>query len=319
MNISYLGNFHDAHSTEGQIARAFERLGHAVNRLGVRDNDHDSIVAAVKESPPDILLGAKFQFRGADAAWPDAANAVATLIAECRPYIGATVCHHFDLVNPEFSPARFAWQQIVSEAVDLTCLTDGSVVPRLPRAVCVRDGSPDDIDMSFEPGEQINAVCFIGTLYGQRQDWARAMRVRLGDRFVHVGRAAKGYEPLGIPPNTEIRGPDLTRLVRSFRLCVQPPWPFFAGYASDRWHVLTAHGGLLVAPETPGMEADGWASFRHYLPAPRDFNSFAAKCREFLDCYDSTQIEVIRQAGQRHAVSKTWDLRVKELLGHLET
>ncbi|MDE2098825.1 MAG: glycosyltransferase [Patescibacteria group bacterium] len=313
MNISYLGNFHDAHSTEGQIARAFERLGHTVIRLGVRDHDHDSVVAAVKASQPEVLLGAKWGFRGADGAWPDAANPVAALIAECRPHVGKVVCLHWDCVNPEFSPARFTWQQIVSEACDLTALTDGSVASQLPRVIVLRDGAPDDVDLSCESAEKVNAACFTGTLYGRRQEWAAVMRARLGARFVHVGPGGDGYEPLGVPSNTEIRGPELTPLVRSFRLCVQPPWPAFDGYASDRVIVTRAHGGLLVSPELRGY-GDDLEPWRHYITVPSEPRSYAAKVAELLDSYDAATLDRIRRNGEEHARARPWEVRCRKLI-----
>jgi hypothetical protein len=316
LSIAYVGNFQNKHCTEGQVARGLECLGHTVTRLATNEHDHESIVAVVRESQPDVLLGAKWNFRGADGPWPDAANQVAALIAECRPFVRAVSCWHWDCVNKDFSSARWKWQQIVSEAVDLTVLTDGTAARDLPRCVVIRDGAPSEIDAGFALSEKIEGILFVGSLYGQRSDWARAMRHRLGDRFVHIGPGSRGYEPLDVMPNSEVTAAELGRVVRSFRFVAAPPWPFYRGYASDRYVIARAHGGLLIAPTVPEY-GDGLIEWEHYLSVPMATDRYAAKCAEYLERYDRGQLEVIRQAGQRHALSKSWELRASELLGHL--
>lgn len=313
LRIAYIGNWHAQWKTEEGVARGFESLGHSVTRIGV-DNDHDSILATVKELRPDILLGAKWGFRGAEQMDTNGAGSVCKLINACRPFIGAAVTWHWDLVAPEFAPERFAWQQIVSEACDLTALTDGFAAPRLPKCVVIRDGAPDDVDDSV-PFEPIGECLFVGSLYRDRGAWWQAMRERLGSRIVHVGQGSDGFEPLGISPGELVTGPKLTKLVRSFRICVQPPWPFFPGYASDRSVVLRAHGALLAAPEVPGY-GDG-LTHDHYLVTGTRPDSQANKVAEYLDRHDRGQLEAIRRAGMAHARSKTWASRVEQLLSHL--
>jgi hypothetical protein len=300
LRIAYVGNFHAPWATEEHVARGFERLGHHVTRLGVRDHDHDSLVAAVCELRPDILLGAKWGFNhGGDGEWPDAARAVVRLIEACRPYIGACVTWHWDLVAAEFSPARFQWQQIVSEACDLTALTDGRSVPNLPRAIVIRDGCPDDVDdgIPFAPTGQ---VLFLGTPYGDRPRLIDALRQRFGAGFEHV---ADGYT-----------GSELTKLVRSFRIVVGPHVPRFAHYWSDRITAVCAHGALFAAPPVPGMELDGWVPSQNYLALPQEPASMASKVAEILERCDRGQLETIRQRGMHHAQSKTWEVRIGQLL-----
>lgn len=317
LRVLYPGNHGNAFATERYVANAFESLGHQVERLDVREHDHDSIVAAAKGGAFDLFLFAKAGWKGADGAWPEAAHGVVKTIDALRPFIGAAVCHHFDLVAPEFSPPRFAWQQIVSEACDLTCLTDGYSAPKLPKCIVLRDGAPDDIDHDFTPTEQINGILFCGTLYRDRQLWVASMRRVLGPRFVHVGPDGDGCEALGIPPRTEVTGKELTRLVRSFRFCVQPPYPMFPGYWSDRITVLSAHGGLVIAPTVLGMEADGLRPWVSYLPATPNFDSFAGKIREYLDIHDQSQIETVRAGASAWAATKGWSVRVEQLLAEL--
>ena len=300
LRIAYVGNFHISWATEQHVARGFERLGHQVTRLAVGEHDHDSLVSAVSELRPDILLGAKWGFcKGGDGEWPEAAHAVVKLVAACRPYVGACVTWHWDLVAPEFSSARFEWQRIVSEACDLTALTDGHSAPNLPRCVIVRDGCPDDVDDSL-PFEPTRDVLFLGIPYGDRPRLIDALSERFGAGFEHV---AGGYT-----------GADLTKLVRSFRIVVGPHVPRFAHYWSDRMTVVCAHGALFAAPPVPGMELDGWVPSQNYLALPREPLSMASKVAEILARCDRGQLETIRRSGMRHARSKTWELRVEQLL-----
>jgi hypothetical protein len=301
LEIAYIGNFGPRWNTEEDVASGFERLGHTVTRMPVSEHDHDSIAATVKDLRPDLLIGAKWQFRGADGAWPGAANHVAALVEDCRPFVGASVCWHWDLVNKEFSPDRFAWQKIVSAAVDLTCLTDGSVLTSFPDAMVIRDGCPDDIDDSV-PFAPTRDVLFLGTAYGDRPRLIAALRARFGSRFTHV--------------ESGVTGPDLTKLIRDHRLVVGPHWPFFPGYASDRSMIVRSHGGLLVAPEVPGY-GDGLMASEHFLPVPVDVDTIIKETANYL-MWPRDRLEAVRMAGHAHALARPWTVRCSELLSHLK-
>lgn len=304
LRITYCGNFGPAWNTESHVSRGFERLGHIVDRLPVSQHDHDSILAHIKESRPDILLGAKWGFKGAESMEANGARAVVKLIEACRPYIGAAVTAHWDLVAPEFSPSRWQWQQIVSEACDLTCLTDGHSAPNLPKTLVIRDGCPDDVDDSV-PFEPTKDVLFLGGAYGERPRLISALQSRFGSRFEHVPH---GYT-----------GPELTKLIRSFRIVVGPHVPRFANYFSDRLYVVTAHGALFAAPTVPGMDLDGWVPSQNYLALPQEPASMANKVHEILTRNDAGQLESIRLNGMRHSRSKSWEVRVSQLLRELES
>lgn len=300
MNILYLGAFHHSFTTESEIARALERAGHEVTRLEENDANEASIAAAADELRPDVLLLAKGRFEEAGREWPNDADAVVRLIERVRPAVGRVACWTFDLLAEAFSPERFAWANTIAPACDLFATTDGATAPTLPRAVVVRQGSPDEIDAEAAwPEECEGDVLFLGLPYGERRQLIDACFDRFGQRFRAVN---------------DCRGPELTRLVRSFRLVVGPHWPHFAGYWSNRIYIVAGHGGLFAGPPVDGMAADGWRPSANYLALPCEPEAMARKLAEYLRC-DPVQLRAIQLAGYAHAREQcSYDRRVAELL-----
>jgi hypothetical protein len=352
MRVLYLGAFHNPYCTEGRVAAAFEELGHDVVRLDEARTCAAQILDAARSCEFDLLLFAKGRFKEAQGDWPQAAYEIVKLLRELKAFIPLAVCWHWDLVADDYAPARWQWQSIVSEAVDLTVLTDGFSASRLPNAIVIRDGAQlDDVnavgdeDRSLRepmevPGfrrttdstaaQQVDAVplaeqadyevghaLFVGSAYRERREWIEVTRRRLGRRFTHIGPGGEGCRDSHISPGVEMRGAALTRLMRSFRLCLQPPWPHFPRYWSDRITVLGARGALMVAPVVQGMDEDGWQPGVNYLPAPLDFQQYAAQVEEYLERHDRRQLEKVRQNCIAHARSLTWEKRVTEFLAVL--
>ncbi|HEV3022558.1 MAG TPA: glycosyltransferase [Pirellulales bacterium] len=115
-----------------------------------------------------------------------------------------------------------------------------------------------------------------------------------------------------------VRGRELTRLVRSFRLVVGPHVPHFTGYWSNRIYVVTGHGGLFAAPAVPGMSDEGWRPGVNYLELPLEPQAMAETLAEYLAADDEGWLESVRRAGFEHASGLcTYDVRVRELLQYL--
>lgn len=305
MKVLYAGNFHDEWASEHYAARAFERLGHEVTRLGVNDVDQAAIVGEARKAKPDLLLFAKAGFNGADGPWPGAADAVVKMIQACRPHVGQVCCWLWDLMCPEFKPARWQWSEKIAAAVDLYAMSDGCTAPKLPNTAVVRQGAHDDVDESVGwPAEFAGDVLFLGDAYGDRPKLISALRSRFGARFEHV--------PHGV------QGPALTRLVRSYRIVVGPHFPRFANYWSNRIYVVAGYGGLFAAPLVNGMGDEGWRPSQNFLSLPTEPTAMAAKVAEYLRC-DEVQLRNIRKTGFEHARKLSYDTRVAELLEHLGT
>ena len=302
--IIYLGAFTDATNTESYIEHALTRLGCEVVKLEESTATEESIVAAAREHNPDLLLFAKARFCGANQGWPEDAYAVVKMLEAVRPHVGKVVCWLFDLMAKEFSPNREDWSRMVAAACDKFVLTDGFTAPRLPNSLVIRQGVPDDVDQdcpwNCEPRWD---VLFLGTPYRDRQELVQALARRFGDKFKHVN---------------DCRGKDLTRLIRSCRICVGPQFPYFANYWSNRVFVVCGHGGLFAAPSVPGMDSDGWRSGDNYLALPLEPEAMAAKVHEYLNKYDAGQLETIRRRGYEHANANcSYDVRCKQLLAAL--
>jgi hypothetical protein len=304
MNILFLGAFHDSFTTESEIARALERAGHEVTRVEESEASETSVAAAAEDLRPDVLLLAKGRFEEAGREWPNDAGAIVRLVERVRPAVGRIACWTFDLLAEEFSPERFAWANTIAPTCDLFTTTDGYTAPKLPGAVAVRQGAPDEIDPEAGwPEEYEGDVLFLGMAYGERRRLVDACFARFGQRFRAVN---------------DCRGPELTRLVRSFRLVVGPHWPHFAGYWSNRIYVVAGHGGLFAAPPVDGMAAEGWRPSGNYLALPREPEAMVHKLAEYLAC-DRGQLRAIQFAGYAHAGERcSYDRRVAELFVHLD-
>lgn len=301
MKIVYLGSFQESWSTENYIANAFQRAGCDVVKLEESDQTHDSIVEAAAEQQPDLFLFAKARFHGANIGWPEAAAPVCNLLETVRPHVGRIVCWVFDLMAQEFAPERFEWAAAVAKACDWFATTDGYTAKRLPNAFVIRQGVPDDVDPDCE--WQVEPCCdvlFLGTPYRERQLLVSALTQRFGDRFRHTN---------------DCRGRELTRVIRSARICVGPHYPHFADYWSNRAYVVAGHGGLFAAPPIAGMETDGWRPGDNFLALPRNAEQMAAKLEEYVQRHDRGQLETIRRRGYEFSrACCTYDVRVRQLL-----
>lgn len=304
MRIIYLGSFKRAWHTECYIANALTSMGHEVIRLEEAAATYAEIIAHAAQARPDLLLFAKARFREANHGWPTDARAVRAMIAAVRPFVRQVACWIFDLLAPEFSPARSEWAREVAAGCDLFATTDGFTAGRLPNAAVVRQGVPDDVeDDAPWPADHAGDVLFLGTPYGERGRLVAALAERFGNRFRCVGNC---------------RGQALTRLVRSYRVCVGPHEPYYAGYWSNRIYVVTGHGGLFAAPAVPGMETEGWHSGQRYLALPREPAQMTERLAEILRDEPPDALRQIQRAGYRLANERfSYRHRVEELLARL--
>lgn len=301
MRILYLGAFQEEWSTESYLASALERAGCEVVRLEESVATHEAIVKAAAEHKPEWFVFAKARFCDAEHNWPEETQPICQLIQALRPHVGRVICWLFDLMAGEFDAERFQWASTIAAACDLFVTTDGNTAPQLPNALVIRQGVPDDVDRDCDWKLEPRAdVLFLGTAYRDRQLLVDALTQRFGERFQHVN---------------DCRGKELTRLVRSARICVGPHYPRLANYWSNRLYVITGHGGLFAAGPVVGMEAEGWRSGENFLALPSEPEQMAAKLEEYVTRHDAGQLETIRRRGYEFAHAHcTYDDRVRELL-----
>jgi len=302
--ILYIGAFSLSHNTESYAARALERLGQSVIWLEETTANLATILETPIAQPPDVLMFAKCRFREADNGWPQDAEAICKMIAAVRPHVGKVICWLFDLLAADFAPERFKWASQVAAACDVFALTDGATAPLLPNSFVLPQGAPDDCDKDCPWDVPIvGDVLFLGCAYRDRQQFVQAFSAKFGSGFRH---------------ENNVHGPALTRLVRSYRVCVSPYYPSRPGYESNRRFVVTGHGGLLAAPLVGDSTIhDGWLPSENYLLISRDPDAAASDVQAVLGM-DQPWLSSIRRAGALHAHAHCrYTDRVQVLLDHL--
>jgi hypothetical protein len=215
-------------------------------------------------------------------------------------------------VAADFAPERFAWASRVAKCCDVFAMTDGSTAPLLPNSFHLLQGCPDDFDRNCPRDVPVQGqVLFLGCAYRDRQQFVRSFASKFGSGFRHENNTF---------------GPALTRLVRSYRVCVSPYYPSRPGYESNRRFVITGHGGLFAGPR---LDADGWVAGTNYIPIDNDPSKAADEVAARLDgtheVYEwrgATTERIlgdIRLEGFAHAQEKCkYTDRVRTLLAHLD-
>lgn len=300
--ILYVASFAEpSWSTAAMVARALERAGHHVARVEEHEHTATAILHRAAAVRPDVLLFHKLTLRDG-GEWPSNADAVCSTLQSLRPYCRQIVGWNFEWLYQDIQPARWQWARAVSECVDVSATTDGGAATSLPNGFTLRQGIPDDVDHECEWAPPIvGDVLFLGGAYGAREGMVAAFKAAFGDRFAHV---------------CDVRGKALTRLVRSYRLCIGANWPHLDGYWSNRIYVVTGHGGLFVGPTVAGMEHEGWKSSENYFAAGPDAAPMVERCRQLLSEHPE-RLEWARRQGFALAYRATYDARVAELIAHL--
>ena len=305
MTFLYVAAFErPAWSTAAIVARALERAGYRVVRAEDSEHTAASLLALAAELRPDVHLFHKLSLCDA-GNWPENGAAVAAMLQSLRAHCASLVCWNFEWLFQQDVPARWRWALAVSPHVDVFATTDAGAAAELGNGLALRQGVPEDIDAAepWQPAEFAGDVLFLGELYGpEREALGAALRGAFGARFAHA---------------RDVRGPALTRLVRSYRLCVGPQWPLLPGYWSNRIYVVAGHGGLFVAPSVPGMEAEGWVSCSTYFGTGNDPDSIVERCRSLL-AGDPEPLGIVRRQGFELAGCLTYDARAAALVKQIE-
>ncbi len=147
-------------------------------------------------------------------------------------------------------------------------------------------------------------VAFLGTVYGDRRQWYRELRTVM-QRGVSIRSSSNS---LRLYKN--LRGDALFSVCRSAKLVVGPPWPYYAGYWSNRIYVVAGYGGCYAGPFVEGMTEEGWKWGHNFLHCPSPEAVKSALAERSVD-----DLRAIADAGQKLVFERhTYDHRIAKML-----
>lgn len=249
----------DGDDTEGHITRSFEELGWNVIKVSETDKDFPEaeIMLYHKWIPPD--------------------------------YEGKKVCWYFDKID--FNGREQTIDSIASRS-DFFFATDGDT--DIEKAIILRQG----VGFDCRGGKEIKApdIAFTGSLYGEREEWAKKFKDYDFKAFNNVHR----YE--------------LNDLCVSAKIMIAPPYPATDNYWSNRVYNTMGRGGFMLHPYCKGL-LEEFEDGKH-LVLYTDEEDMFKKIDYYLE--NDEEREAIRIAGRDLVREKyTYKERVKTLCTHL--
>ena len=263
MNIAYVGNFAPPHSTENEVRKALDKLGHDVwlCQEGERAR-FDELVARVHEF--DVVLWTRTK----DLCDRIPVATQRRLLLDARRAGVPTVAYHLDRFwglgngrsDSVWTEPFFRCQYFVQTdgAHDVEFAAAGVNALWMPPAVSEFECSPGTPRAEWQAD-----VGFLGSVrhyhgeHPHRRELVAWLRDTYGDRF----RQFPGDGQPGI------RGDDLRDLIASVKVwvgdsCLAPRadgGPMHS-YVSDRVPEVTGRGGFLLHPHVDGVFPECWSS-----------------------------------------------------------
>jgi len=288
MKVCYVANHHNPilDDTEGHITYGFKKLGHEVieimegNARSALDVEADFFLFHHWDVPERLEILSKIKYPKAfwcfDKIWR------ATGDQESR---------------------RMAWVEENLPYVDLVFLNDWSFALEYPNPKFreLKQGIGDrlwegGLGKSMDLGAE---VCFTGTLYGVRGEWADQLKEKYGNRF----RAFMGFY-----------NRDLFNLCAGCKIMLCPQYPVDNNYWGNRVYLMTGSGGFTLHAycERLSQEFKDGEEIVFY----KDRDDMFKKIDYYL-AHDQER-EKIRLAGFKRAKELSFTFRVGQMLEYLK-
>ena len=316
MNIAYAGNFDPPHSTENEVRKALEHLGHDVWLVQEQDRARwDELIARIHEF--DVVLWT----RTADLSKQIPHAVQRDMLIKARRADVPTCAAHLDRwwglrennrEDSVWSEPFFRCEHFFSTdgAHDTEWAVAGVNHHWMPPGV-----SEFECELGRARAEFKADVCFIGSWRHYHGEWPHRTQLtrHLQDR---------GATMWPRPGEHAYRGDDLRDLVYSSTIivgdsCLAPRadgGPMHS-YASDRLPELIGRGGFLLHPHVVGI-TDGtvFTNGEHLVTwTPGDFDELDHKIDYYLE--HPEERERIAAAGRAHVIKNlTYTVRMKAIL-----
>jgi len=280
MKVIYLGNFENKFSdtTEKHIKYALEQLGHKVVTIDETNTSLDEILT---------FTGDLFLFhKGIE---------LIDLVELLNKITYKKVFWYFDKVWND----REQWMNTVIPFVDKGFLTDEAWIRshNYKNIEVLRQGiGNEDTSLGTFKKEYESDIAFLGTVYGERKGFIKALQEVYKDRF-------RIYN--------NVFGRDLYDLCASAKIIVAPKFPQNDFYWSSRIYMTLGSGGFLIHPRLEGLKEE-FEEDKHFVA----FSS-GKELKDKIDYYLAHKKErkKIQMAGYKHCLENyTYQDRVKKLL-----
>jgi glycosyltransferase involved in cell wall biosynthesis len=254
LRILFLANYSGVWNNPAGVADALEGLGHRVTRRHeFAVPGPEALLDELGSGRFDCLLFSKGRLGAVelpDILQPDGEAIAAVLRGSPVP----AYMWYVDRVIG-FDPARETWMRKVAPLARVAFITDGQLAQKdwadfriLRQGILQSTVREADV-----PEAEQRDVAFIGAIYGERAAELAPVRRRFPLEQI-----------------TDVFGPDLAAVIPRYRIILGPRFPSVPDYWSDRIYVVLGHGGFFLAPEVPGMCAEGFKPGRHYAPLSDD-------------------------------------------------
>ena len=292
MKIIYFGNHENKGSdvTEKHIKFALEKLGNEVVCIDETNWKRSDVIREAKDS--DIFLFHKAGIRDQNSY-----QKVMDLLANvtCKK-----VCWYFDKVWGD----REAIIEAFLPFIDKMFITDDTWVKKhnFKNVEILRQGiGAEDTSLGTFKPELATDIAFVGTVYGDRQEFVRKLKDRYGEKLRVFGN---------------IFNRDLYDLMASTKIVIAPDSPGDDFYWSSRVYMILGSGGFLLHPKYEGLKEE-FTHKEHFIT----YNDFEDMCSK-IDYYlvNEKKRKVIQQAGYEKCIKEfNYLTRCKMLLEKLNT
>jgi 2-polyprenyl-3-methyl-5-hydroxy-6-metoxy-1,4-benzoquinol methylase len=295
LRILYLGDFGSSWRHETQAANALQEQQHEVTRLHeYRAPSARDVLSELNSGRYDCLLFYKGRINARTMAevFEPTGEAIAEVLQ--RTKVPGYTWYVDRAYQFALQPSREAWMRRVAPLCRAAFVAD-TALTQMPWArwhILREPISRSHVRQWDIPEAEREQVGFIGQLYGSRQEELAAVEAAFPLRII-----------------SGVYGAALSPVIQSYKIILGPRYPTVPGFWGNRVYVVLGHGGFFLAPEVPGMSAEGILPGVHYAPLGPDP---VADIRAWLERPEERGR--IARAGQELVLSRfTYEHAVGEL------
>ena len=277
-------------NTEDHIQFCLEKLGHQVKRIDEANWNKSDVVNEIKDA--DLFL---FHKAGINSQYSFQKFLDLLSFITCKK-----VCWYFDKIWSD----REIILTTLLPFIDRLFLTDETWMRRhsYKNVEVLRQGiGIEDTSLGQFKKELETEIAFVGTVYGDREEFVKKLKERYGQKVRIFGN---------------IFNRDLYDLMASTKIVIAPDSPGDDFYWSSRVYMILGSGGFLLHPKYEGLKEE--FTHKEHLVCYNDFDDMCSKIDFYLE--NEKKRKKIQQQGYEKCIKEFNYLeRCKMLLTKLDT